>query len=116
MCIDKTLHIISIALGVIAIGLIAGLYGYVDVENPGYNFDPLTELLDFVNSAKYPFPYEEFARPDLGACCAGLCSGDLCYVGPEYSLDSRSCNRCCFHLVEPDSCVGSECTCYANSQ
>lgn len=115
MCIDKTLHIISICIGVITIGLLAGLYGFVDSEAPA-SVDPLYELLDFVNSARYPFPYQEFARPDLGSCCNGLCSGDTCYVGPLYALDSQSCNHCCFHLVELDSCVNQVCACYANAQ
>lgn len=115
MCIDKTLHIISICLSVVVIGLVAGLYGYVDVTS-STDFDPVIELLDFVNSARYPFPYQEFARPDLGACCNGLCSGDVCYVGAIYALDSQSCNHCCFHLVEPNSCVAETCACYANGQ
>lgn len=115
MCIDKTLHVINISLCVVIIGLVSGLYIHISGDSP-VNIDPVTELLDFVNSARYPFPYQEFDRPDLGACCNGLCSGDTCYVGPLYSLDSLSCNHCCFHLVELNSCVAETCACYANGQ
>lgn len=117
-CPDKIL--LGLVLASVWIGIIlnGGLYGYIDsldsASNPSLAL--LDELATFVNSAHYPLPYEEFARPDQGGCCHALCSGDTCFVGTAYALDSRTCNKCCFHLVEPGSCTGSECACYANTQ
>ncbi len=118
-CTDKIFQVATLVGVLICISLLAGLYGYIDTtssleDNPG--FAVLDELATFVNTAHYPLPYEEFSRPDQGACCHALCSGDTCFAGTAYTLDSRSCNLCCFHLVEPNSCDGHECACYANDQ
>lgn len=100
-------------------GMLIGLYfrtGTEGLEDIAPNLAVLDELVGYMNSAHYPLPYEEFSRPDQGGCCNALCSGDTCFVGTAYTFDSRSCNLCCFHLVEPASCDGNECACYANSQ
>lgn len=115
MCVDKVLLAIVLVL---QCGMLV-LFGLHFADDDGFEGTEtalVSELLGFVNSAHYPLPYEELSRPDLGNCCGGLCSGSTCYVGTQYALDSASCNLCCFHLVAPASCVGSECTCYANSQ
>jgi hypothetical protein len=116
MCVTNTLLVALIVIGIINIGLTGGLYGENDLDDYAPNLAALDEVIGFINSAHYPLPYEEFERPDQGSCCNALCSGDTCFVGTAYTFDSRSCNLCCFHLVEPDSCTGDECACYANSQ
>ncbi len=117
MCMTNVLLCFILAGVVINIGLSAGLYKHgTNLEDYAPNLMILNEAIGYLNSAHYPFPYEELERPDQGGCCDGLCSGDLCFVGTVYTFDSRSCNLCCFHLVELDSCTGDECACYANNQ
>ncbi len=111
-CVQTILEVIIILL---LLGLYP-LYHEKGLDDYAPNLAILDEAIGFMNSAHYPLPYEELERPDQGACCNALCSGDLCFVGTQYTFDSRSCNLCCFHLVEPDSCVGDECACYANNQ
>jgi len=116
-CTEKIMLIAILVCCVIQLSLTGGLFGYidsVDADNP--TFDALAEAAQFINTAHYPLPYEEYDRPDQGACCNALCAGDTCFAGTAYTLDSRSCNRCCAHLIAPASCVGHECACYANSQ
>lgn len=116
MCVTNGLLVVVIVGLAINIGLTGGLYGKNDLSDYAPNLAFVNEVVGYMNSAHYPLPYEEFERPDQGSCCNALCAGDTCFVGTQYTFDSRSCNLCCFHLVEPDSCDGHECACYANSQ
>lgn len=116
MCVTNGLLTVVVVLNIVVIGMLGGLYGKNDLGDYAPNLAALDEIVGYINSAHYPLPYEEFDRPDQGGCCNALCSGDTCFVGTAYTFDSRSCNLCCFHLVEPASCVGNECACYANSQ
>jgi hypothetical protein len=117
MCVTNTLLLVVIALVVTDLALTGVLVSRNDsLSDYAPNLAILDTAIGFINSAHYPLPYEELERPDQGGCCHALCSGDTCFVGTEYTFDSRSCNLCCFHLVEPDSCDGAECACYANNQ
>lgn len=82
------------------------------------DFDSISDIvtaLELQDISRYPYPNDIVARPDLGECCNGLCSGETCYIGNGLTtLNPLHCNNCCRHLTAPASCVGSECLCYAN--
>jgi len=83
------------------------------------NFDDISEIIIKVglqDISRYPYPNDIIARPDLGDCCNGLCSGDPCFVGDGVvTLNPSHCNNCCLRLTSPASCMGSSCSCYSNS-
>lgn len=122
-CTDKLTLVLCIILTIAAVqlGLTSWIFSRIDTEDLDDNpaFAALQEAARYINTAHYPLPFEEYVRPDQGACCNALCAGDTCFVGTAYTLDVRSCNRCCAHLIAPGSCAahdGHECACYANSQ
>lgn len=75
--------------------------------------DQLSTLFDLSHEPK---PFEECTNdPNSGDPCNGLARNDECFVGQLYLLQDDHCNKCCDHLIMPDSCAGSVCRCYANS-
>jgi len=86
-----------------------------ELVNDELNIETVSDYFDL---SHVPFkPNEIFDRPMLGDCCNNMCSGSICYTGTLYLIRDDHCNKCCFHLVAPDSCnEHSACTCYANDQ
>ena len=102
------------------IGTVGFVFIVITYTNTDTEID-LTDVADIVTKlglkdiSRYPYPNDIVARPDLGECCNGLCSGETCYVGDGVvTLNPIHCNNCCNRLTAPNSCIGSDCICYAN--